>query len=104
MNIELHIGNVSSDTTETELRDLFSRHGPVAEINLLTDRSAGRSHGFAFVTMSTLECAQAAIETLNGAAVGGRFITVNKARPRDDRPKSSFDEDRAPRRNYKRLY
>jgi cold-inducible RNA-binding protein len=85
MNTKLYVGNLSFDTTENDLQDLFAAHGPVSEVNLITDRMSGRSRGFAFVTMGTPEGAQAAIQALGGKDVGGRALTVNEARPREDR-------------------
>ena len=85
MNTKLYVGNLSFDTTENDLQDLFAAYGPVSEVNLITDRMSGRSRGFGFVTMSTPEGAQAAIGALAGKEVGGRALTVNEARPREDR-------------------
>jgi RNA recognition motif-containing protein len=85
MNTKLYVGNLSFDTTENDLQDLFAAHGPVSEVNLITDRMSGRSRGFAFVTMGTPEGAQAAIAALAGKEIGGRALTVNEARPREDR-------------------
>lgn len=85
MNTKLYVGNLSFDTTENDLQDLFAAHGPVAEVNLITDRMSGRSRGFAFVTMGTPEGAQAAIQALAGKEIGGRALTVNEARPREER-------------------
>jgi RNA recognition motif-containing protein len=84
MNTKLYVGNLSYDTTENDLQDLFQQHGPVSEVNLITDRTSGRSRGFAFVTMATPEAAQAAITALAGKEIQGRALTVNEARPRDD--------------------
>jgi RNA recognition motif-containing protein len=86
MNTKLYVGNLSFDTTENDLQDLFAAHGPVSEVNLITDRMSGRSRGFAFVTMGTPEGAQAAVQALAGKEMGGRALTVNEARPREDRP------------------
>jgi|SRR5277367_3349372 len=85
MNTKLYVGNLSFDTTENDLQDLFAAHGPVSEVNLITDRMSGRSRGFAFVTMGTPEAAQSAIQALGGKEIGGRALTVNEARPREDR-------------------
>jgi len=84
MNTKLYVGNLSFDTTENDLQDLFSQHGPVTEVNLITDRMSGRSRGFAFVTMGTPEAAQAAITALSGKDIQGRALTVNEARPREE--------------------
>lgn len=85
MNTKLYVGNLSFDTTENDLQDLFSPFGPVSEVNLISDRATGRSRGFGFVTMATPEAAQAAITGLAGKNIAGRNLTVNEARPREDR-------------------
>jgi RNA recognition motif-containing protein len=86
MNTKLYVGNLSFDTTENDLQDLFAACGPVSEVNLVMDRSTNRPRGFAFVTMATPEGAQAAIQQVNGKNVQGRDLTVNEARPREERP------------------
>ncbi|MBI5773363.1 MAG: RNA-binding protein [Verrucomicrobia bacterium] len=86
MNNKLFVGNLSFTTTENDLQDTFAAFGTVMEANLMSDRMTGRSRGFGFVTMSTPEEAQKAIEGLNGKEVGGRALTVNVARPREERP------------------
>jgi RNA recognition motif-containing protein len=86
MNTKLFVGNLSFDTTENDLQDAFAAHGTVTETNLMMDRATGRPRGFAFVTMSTPEEAQKAIDALNGRNLGGRNVTVNVARPREERP------------------
>jgi cold-inducible RNA-binding protein len=85
MNTKLFVGNLSFDVTENDLQDLFVPFGPVSEVNLMTDRSTGRSRGFAFVTMATPEGAQAAIQGMAGKDMKGRALTVNEARPREER-------------------
>jgi RNA recognition motif-containing protein len=85
MNTKLFVGNLSFDVTENDLQDLFVAFGPVTEVNLMTDRSTGRSRGFAFVSMATPEGAQAAMQGLAGKDVKGRALTVNEARPREER-------------------
>jgi cold-inducible RNA-binding protein len=85
MSNKLFVGNLSFNTTETQLRDAFSAHGVVSEINLMMDRETGRPRGFGFVTMSTAEEAQAAIRGLSGQSVDGRELTVNIAKPREER-------------------
>jgi cold-inducible RNA-binding protein len=85
MNTKLFVGNLSFEVTENDLQDLFAAFGPVSEVNLMTDRSTGRSRGFAFVTMATPEGAQAAIQGMAGKDVKGRALTVNEARPREER-------------------
>jgi len=86
MSNKLFVGNLSFDTTENDLHDAFSAHGTVTEANLMMDRTTNRPRGFAFVTMSTPEEAQNAIAALNGRDLSGRAITVNVARPREERP------------------
>jgi RNA recognition motif-containing protein len=85
MNNKLFVGNLSFNTTENDLQDAFAAHGTVLEANLMTDRESGRPRGFGFVTMSTEEEAQKAVEVLNGALLDGRNLTVNVARPREER-------------------
>jgi RNA recognition motif-containing protein len=85
MNNRIFVGNLSFETTENDLQDAFAAHGTVTEANLMMDRVSGRPRGFAFVTMSTPEEAQKAIAALNGAQLGGRALTVNIARPREER-------------------
>lgn len=84
MNTKLFVGNLSFDVTENDLQDLFVGFGPVNEVNLMTDRSTGRSRGFAFITMATPEGAQAAIAGMAGKDYKGRALTVNEARPRPE--------------------
>lgn len=86
MNTKLFVGNLAYSVTENDLQDLFSAHGPVTEVNLMLDRNSGRSRGFAFVTMATKEGADAAIQDLHGKSHEGRNLTVNEARPREERP------------------
>jgi cold-inducible RNA-binding protein len=82
---KLFVGNLSFDTTENDLQDTFAAHGTVVETNLMTDRATGRSRGFGFVTMGSDEEAEAAVTALNGKSIGGRALTVNIARPREER-------------------
>jgi RNA recognition motif-containing protein len=86
MSEKLFVGNLSFNTTENDLQDAFAAHGTVVEANLMMDRATGRPRGFAFVTMSTPEEAQKAIAELNGKQLDGRALTVNVARPREERP------------------
>ena len=86
MNTKLYVGNLAFTTSETDLQDMFAAHGPVTEVHVPFDRESGRPRGFAFVTMATPEAAQAAILALNGKSVGERTLTVNEARPREERP------------------
>jgi RNA recognition motif-containing protein len=76
------VGNLSSDVTENDLRDMLSKHGPVDEINVIMDKVTGQPRGFAFATMNTEEGAKAAILALNGKDWKGRALKVNEARPR----------------------
>jgi RNA recognition motif-containing protein len=85
MGKKLYVGNLSYSTSESDLRRLFEPHGTVASAQIIMDRETGRSKGFAFVEMSTDQEAEAAIEALNGYESGGRKLTVNEARPREDR-------------------
>ena len=98
MSTKLFVGNLSFNTTENDLQDAFAAHGQVVEATLMMDRMTGRSRGFAFVTYSTPEEAQKAIEAMNGAQVDGRALTVNVARPKEERPPGGGGRDRGPRR------
>jgi cold-inducible RNA-binding protein len=89
MNTKLYVGNLSYNITENDLQDLFAQAGPVTEVALMQDRTTGRPRGFGFVTMATSEGAQAAISSFNGKEWEGRALTVNEARPREDRPSFS---------------
>jgi cold-inducible RNA-binding protein len=85
INNKLFVGNLSFNTTENILQDTFAAHGTVNEVNLMMDRETNRPRGFGFVTMSTPEEAQAAIDALNGKDMDGRALTVNVAKPREER-------------------
>src|ERR1051325_553071 len=85
MSAKLFVGNLSFNITENDLQDAFAAHGTVLEANLMMDRATGRPRGFGFVTMSTPEEAQKAIDALNGKELGGRTLNVNIARPREER-------------------
>ena len=84
-NNKLFVGNLSFNTTENDLQDTFAAFGTVTEANLMMDRVSGRPRGFGFITMSTPEEAQAAIAALNGKNIDGRELTVNIAKPREER-------------------
>jgi len=86
MSTKLFVGNLDFKVTENDLQDAFAAYGTVVEANLITDRVTGRPRGFAFVTMSSPEEAQKAIEGLNGKDMGGRALNVNIAREREERP------------------
>ena len=85
MSNKLFVGNLSFNITENDLQDMFAAHGAVVEANLMTDRVSGRPRGFGFVTMSSPQEAQAAIDALNGSTIDGRALTVNVAKPREER-------------------
>ena len=87
MGKKLYVGNLSYDTTNEALQALFSAHGTVESAQIITDRDTGRSKGFGFVEMSSDAEAQAAIAALHGQQHGQRQLTVNEARPREDRPR-----------------
>jgi RNA recognition motif-containing protein len=82
----IFVGNLSFNTAEDELRQLFASYGQVDRVSILTDRETGRSRGFAFVEMANAEEGEKAIAGLNGTQVGGRTINVNEARPKAERP------------------
>jgi RNA recognition motif-containing protein len=85
--MKLYVGNLSFETTENDLQDLFEKHGKVTEVALMMDRMTGKSRGFAFVTMSDKAEADAAMAALNGKEVNGRTLNVNEARAREERPR-----------------
>jgi cold-inducible RNA-binding protein len=89
MSTKLFVGNLSFNATENQLQDMFGAHGTVIDVDVIMDKFSGRPRGFAFVTMETKEGADAAVQALNGTDVDGRALTVNEARPREDRPRSS---------------
>ncbi|MGZ0655961.1 RNA recognition motif domain-containing protein [Coraliomargarita sp. W4R53] len=86
MNTKMYVGNLSYDTTDSDLRELFEAHGTVSDVFIVKDRESGRPRGFAFVSMETVEEMNAAIEGLNGEEFLGRALTINEARPREERP------------------
>jgi cold-inducible RNA-binding protein len=83
--MKLYVGNLSYETTEAELRELFSAHGTVESVNLITESDSGRSKGFGFVEFRDDQAANAAIAALNGTQLRGRAINVNQARPKTER-------------------
>jgi RNA recognition motif-containing protein len=85
-NSKLYVGNLSFKTTEDELRSHFGQYGSVTDVYVAMDKMTGRPRGFAFVTMGTEEEAKQAAEKVNGTELGGRQLTVNEARPKEDRP------------------
>ncbi len=86
----LFVGNLTFDTTEDALRELFSPMGEVQQIRIMTDRDTGKSRGFAFVEMASDEDAAKAIAALNGKELGGRALTINEARPRPERSSGGY--------------
>ena len=82
----IFVGNLSFNTNEDELRQIFEGYGQVDRVSIMTDRDTGRSRGFGFVEMASNEDGEKAIAALNGSQVGGRTINVNEARPKTDRP------------------
>jgi RNA recognition motif-containing protein len=90
MELKLYVGNLSYDTTEQELRDLFAQAGTVASVDLIKDRETGRSKGFGFVEMSSQAEAEKAISMFNGYSLGNRELKVNMARPREERPQGGY--------------
>ncbi|MBI5383040.1 MAG: RNA-binding protein [Opitutae bacterium] len=89
-NSKLYVGNMSFNTSEDELRSAFGQCGTVTDVYVAMDKMTGRPRGFAFVTMGTPEEAKAAIEKMNGADLGGRALTVNEARPKEEGGGRSF--------------
>jgi RNA recognition motif-containing protein len=85
MNEKLYVGNLAYSTTEADLRQLFAQAGTVSACDLITDRDTGRSKGFAFVTMSTQAEAEKATRMFNAHVLGERALTVNTAKPREER-------------------
>src|SRR5438093_12606416 len=84
--MKMYVGNLSFETTENDLQDLFEQHGTVNEVHLMMDRFTGKSRGFALVTMNDSAQANAALGALNGHEPNAAAITGNEARPREDRP------------------
>ena len=87
MATKLYVGNLSFETSEGDLRQLFAPFGAVSSCNLIMDKMTGKSRGFAFVELSSPAEATKAIAEMNGKDVGGRALTVNEAKPREDRPR-----------------
>jgi cold-inducible RNA-binding protein len=98
MGKKLYVGNLSFDTTDKDLQELFEPHGEVQSAQVIMDRDTGRSKGFGFVEMDSDQKAQAAIQALNGQEVKGRALNVNEARPREERSGSGFAGSRGGKR------
>ena len=93
--MKMYVGNLSFETTENDIQDLFEQHGTVNEVHLMLDRFTSKSRGFAFVTMNDNAQANAAMSALNGHALHDRTLTVNEARPREERgPRPQGDKRR----------
>ena len=84
--MNIYVGNLSYSMSDQDLEQLFAEHGSVASAKIIQDRESGRSKGFGFVEMPDDGAAQTAIESLNGQTIEGRNLTVNEARPREERP------------------
>ncbi len=89
MTMKLYVGNLSFDTSSSDLHTMFAQTGTVESVSLIEDRETGRSRGFGFIEMSTKEEGAAAIQKFNGQEVGGRALKVNEAKPRENRYGSS---------------
>jgi cold-inducible RNA-binding protein len=105
MATRLYVGNLSFNTMEDDIRTLFSKCGTVANCDLITDKFTGKSRGFAFVEMASQADADKAVAELNGKDLDGRALTVNEARPREERPRRDFgggggDRESRGRRQY----
>lgn len=90
MGKKLYVGNLPFSVTEEDLRSLFAQAGAVGEVTVITDRDTGRSKGFGFVEMATDQEAQDAIKRFNGYSMSNRSLTVNEARPREERPSGRY--------------
>ncbi len=102
MSKNLYVGNLSFQTTADELREMFAQYGNVTRAQVVSDRETGRSRGFGFVEMA--EGGEDAINNLNGAMVQGRALTVNEAKPREDRPRTGSGERSGSRGGFGRSY
>jgi cold-inducible RNA-binding protein len=98
MSTKLFVGNLSFNATQEQIQGLFGAHGTVIDVDVIKDKFTNRPRGFGFVTMETQEAAEAAIKALNGKELEGRAITVNVARPREERAPRDGGGDRRDRR------
>ena len=102
MGTRLYVGNLSFTTTEGELKDHFADCGSVTSCNIIMDKYTNKSRGFAFVEMATQEDANKAISEKNGKELQGRALTVNEAKPREERPRGNFGGgERENKRSYR---
>ena len=95
MNKKLYVGNLPYQTSQDQIRELFTQAGEVAEVTVITDRETGRPKGFGFVEMATEDGGREAIKRFNGYALGERNLTVSEARPREERPRGGYGGDRS---------
>jgi len=84
--MNIYVGNLSYNTNEDDLKEIFAQHGEVSSVKIITDKFSGQSKGFAFVEMPNQSEGEAAIKAVDGSSVGGRNLRVNEARPRTERP------------------
>jgi cold-inducible RNA-binding protein len=94
MSTKIYVGNLSYEADNASLDQMFKPYGTVTSAQVIMDRDSGRSKGFGFVEMGTSEEATAAIGALNGTEINGRAVTVNEAKPREDRPRSGGSRNR----------
>jgi RNA recognition motif-containing protein len=95
MIVNIYVGNLSFDTTEDDLRDAFATYGEVASVAIIKDKFSGQSRGFAFVDMAGKPEANAAMQGLNGGDLNGRSLTVNEAKPREERSNGGGGNNRS---------
>jgi RNA recognition motif-containing protein len=100
MATKLFVGNLSFNTTEGDVLALFKQAGTVSACELIVDKFTSKSRGFAFVTMGTQEEANAALAQFSGKELDGRALTVNEAKPREDRPRGDFGGGRGGKREF----
>jgi cold-inducible RNA-binding protein len=100
VNKKLYVGNLPYTTTEDQLQELFSQAGEIAQVIVIKDRDTGRSKGFGFVEMETEAGAEEAIKRFNGYSINNRPLTVNEARPREERPNGGFRRERRDEERY----
>ena len=89
--MQIYVGNMSYNTSEDNLKELFGQYGEVSSVKIITDRETGRAKGFGFITMDTDSEAKEAIEALHQKEYDGRTLTINEAKPREERPRREFN-------------